>query len=129
MDGILDGLDSADAYIDNVVVASRTWQEHITDLREVFERIQKSGLRVKRSKCVFAGAEVRFLGHYLGRGRIQPRETKVEAIRNFPRPVTKRDLRAFLGLVGYYRRFVPGFAEKSAELTDHRMDRGSHSAI
>lgn len=68
MDGILGGLDFAAAYIDDVVVASKTWEEHLQHLRTVMDRITASGLKVKRTKCVFGGAEVQFLGHRIGRG-------------------------------------------------------------
>lgn len=118
MDAVLDGMERADAYIDDVVVASETWEQNLEDLKETFDRIRQSGLSIKRSKCVFGKAEVEFLGHRLGKGKVMPQAVKVEAINRFPRPVTKRDLRAFLGLTGYYHRFIPDFSSHSSELTD-----------
>lgn len=118
MDGILGGLEYAAAYIDDVVVASDTWDNHLIHLQEVLGRIAQAGLKVKKLKCVFGRAEVSFLGHRLGKGKVHPQVAKVEAVRNFTKPTTKKALRGFLGLVGYYRRFVPDFASNSATLTD-----------
>lgn len=118
MDRVLEDIQSAEAYIDNVVVTSQSWEEHLDHLQAVFTRLKEAGLTVKRTKCVFAGPEVRFLGHTIGAGKVMPQDTKVKAIREFRQPVTKADLRAFLRLVGYYRRFIPRFAQRSARLID-----------
>lgn len=118
MNGVLQDLPYAAAYIDDVVVASNSWEEHLQHLKTVLERIREAGLTLKLSKCVFRKAEISFLGHHLGRGKVKPQATKIEAVRNFPQPATKKDMKVFLGLVGYYRRFIPQFASHSAQLTD-----------
>lgn len=118
MNNILSGHQRAAAYIDDIVVTSTTWKEHLEDLQEVLERLQKAGLTVKESKCTFAKATVSFLGHNVGRGTITPQASKLKALRDYPRPQTKKELRSFLGFIGYYRRFVPEFASKSALLSD-----------
>lgn len=118
MNDVLRDLPYAAAHIDDVVVASNSWKEHLEQLKTVLERIAEAGLTVKMSKCVFRKAEVSFLGHNHGKGRVKPQASKIEAVRDFPQPLTKKDMRAFLGLVGYYRRFIPQFAAHSAQLTD-----------
>lgn len=70
MDDILAGHPRSAAYIDDIVIASSTWNEHIRDLREVFTRVKETGLTVKETKCTFAQATVSFLGHHLGKGKI-----------------------------------------------------------
>ena len=107
------------AYLDDVAVFSKNWEEHCAHLRQVFSRLYIAGLTLKLRKCCFGGIQVPYLRHIIGGGIIQPDPSKVQAVREFPRPVTKTDIRAFLGLVGYYyRRFIPGFAAIAAPLTD-----------
>ena len=106
------------AYIDDIVIFSRSWEEHLRHLQEVFHRLQQAGLTVKLKKCQFGKKRVHYLGHVIGGGEIQPDPGKVAAVKDYPVPVTKKDVRAFLGLVGYYRRFIPQFASLAAPLTD-----------
>lgn len=67
MDNILGGLEYADTYIEDIIISSRTWEDHLKHLKEVMDRIDNAGLKVKHSKCVFGRAEVSFLGHRLGK--------------------------------------------------------------
>ena len=106
------------AYIDDVVVFSKSWEEHVGHLREVLTRLKLANLTVKLKKCQFGGAKVHYLGHVIGGGQIHPEEEKVKAVREYPRPVVKKDVRSFLGLVGYYQRFIPQFSAIAAPLTD-----------
>ena len=119
MDHVLrDCQDFARAYINNIAVFSHSWEEYLSHLQQFFNRLQLAGLTVKLKKCRFGGQEVSYLGHVIGGGRLLADPTKLQAVRDYPRPVTKRDVRAFLGLVGYYRRFIPHFATVAAPLTD-----------
>ena len=118
MDQLLGGLPFASAYSDDVVVFSQTWEDHLNHLRTVLTRLTEAGLTVKLGKCSFARKDVLFLGHLVGQGRISPQESKIMAIKNFRQPRTKKDLRAFLGLARYYRRFVPNFSTTTACLSD-----------
>lgn len=118
MDKLLQGCDGySAAYLDDVVIFSHTREEHMQHLSEVLGRIHKAGLTLNPSKCEWARQETRYLGYQVGRGEVRPQLDKVEAIQNCPRPRTKKEVRAFLGLVGWYRRFVPQFATMAAPLT------------
>ncbi len=79
----------------------------------------EAGLTCKREKCVFGRRRLEFLGHEIGEGVVCVPEARVQAIREHPLPKTRRQLRAFLGLVGFYRRFIGGFHEWSSVLTPH----------
>ena len=87
-------------------------------LEDILKRLTKAGLTIKRSKCQFAKAECTFLGHVIGRGKVKLETCKLQAIQEFSQPLTKKDVRSFLGLVGYYCRFIPSFSEASAVLSD-----------
>jgi hypothetical protein len=110
--------DFAAAYLDDIIIFSNSWQEHVEHIRRVFDTIQGAGLTLKRSKCVFANASVEYLGHVVGVGRVEPRKLKVASILNFPRPTDKKVLRQFLSLCSYYRKFVPHFAQLASALND-----------
>jgi len=91
------------AFLDDVVIFSNSWSEHMQHLRIVFRRLQDAGLTLKKAKCVFATAVVDYLGHTIGQDSVQPRAAKEAAMIDFPRPLNRQQLRSFLGLVGYYR--------------------------
>ena len=110
MDNVLGGDTNSSAYIDDVVIHSPTWEQHLEDLDRTFKKLQDAGLTIKKRKCHFAGATVPFLGYVVGKGEVCPQEAKVEAIQSYQVPKTKKDLRAFLGLVGYYWKFIPRFS-------------------
>ena len=119
MDIILEGMqDFSSAYIDDISIFSDSWPEHLHHLRQVFMGLLNEGLKAKKKKCKFAVTKCSHLGHVIGQGRVEPEQTKVEAVREFSRPKTKKDVRAFLGLVGYYRRFLPDFSSRTACLSD-----------
>ena len=99
------------AYMDDIVVFSTNFQEHLLNLEQVFERLQSSGISLKLSKCVFASKKVDFLGFELSNEGIKPQARLTEAIDQFKRPGTRKELKGFLGLAGFYRSFIPKFAE------------------
>ena len=115
--------DYADAYIDDFAIHSESWKEHLKHLEDVLFSIQKSGLTLKLSKCVFGKAKVKWLGHLLGSGVKEVDQDKVSAIQNIPLPNTKKELRHFLGLCGYYRAFIPSYAEVALPLTELTKSR------
>ena len=113
MDITLSGLpsDRVLAYMDDIVIFSGNFQEHLQNLEQVFQRLQSSGISLKLSKCVFACNKVNFLGFELSKGGIKPQARLTEAIDNYKRPETRKELKGFLGLAGFYRSFIQNFAE------------------
>ncbi|GFO36119.1 Zinc finger protein [Plakobranchus ocellatus] len=115
---LLCGMDNVVDYIDNLLIHTDTWEAHVKTLSELFKRLQEANFTVRPVKCMLGSRTVDFLGHSLGRGAIGLQDESVEKVRNAPRPKTKREVRAFLGLVCYYKEFVPNFAAVSAPLSD-----------
>jgi hypothetical protein len=104
--------------MDDILIATTTWQEHMHILRQVFRKLEKCNLTARPTKCYFGFRNLSFLGHEISAGVIMPEDEKLKKIREAERPRTKKDLRAFLGLAGYYRKFIPGFATTALPLTD-----------
>ena len=105
-------------YIDDIGIFSATWYDHCQDIRTVLSRLKEAGLTANLSKCSWGQTHCEFLGHLVGEGMVSPADLKVQAVRQFAQPVTKKNVRQFLGLTGYYRRFVPEYASHSFNLTE-----------
>ena len=119
MDKVLTGHHGyAAAYLDDIIIHSENWEDHIKHITVVLNSLRKAGLTAKPSKCQFGRDERVYLRHRVGRGRVQPERSKIKAIQDFPKPATKKQVRAFLGLAGYYRRFIKNFSEVTAPLSD-----------
>ena len=101
------------AYMDDIVVFSKTFSEHLDHLEQIFQRLEHSGISLKLSKCVFASEKVDFLGFELSTIGIRPQSRLTDAICTFSRPTTRKELKSFLGLAGFYRAFIPNFADIS----------------
>ena len=97
-------------YLDDIVVASPTFSQHLDDLDEVFTRLADAGLSLKISKCHFCKASLRYLGYIVTQEGLSPDEDKVNAIKDFPRPRSVKQVKQFLGMSGYYRRFIQGYS-------------------
>lgn len=118
MDHTLRGLDQfVGVYLDDVVIFSHTWKQHLSHLESVLSRLQEANLTLKLKKCEFGAEDCVYLGHRIGRGGVRPEEGKVRAVQQMARPKTKKEVRAFLGMVGYYRRFIRNFSEIADPLT------------
>lgn len=98
-------------YLDDVIVFSKTFDEHLKRLRAVLDRIRQAGLKLKPSKCHFLKSEVAFLGHVVSADGVLPNPQNTEKIKQWPVPKSVTEVRSFLGLVNYYRRFVRGHSE------------------
>ena len=103
-------------YLDDILVMGRTFEEHLENLKEVFDRLRKAKLTLKPKKCKFLRDKVEYLGHIVSRDGIAADPSKLEAIRRFPTPDHLKTLRSFLGLASYYRRFIPTFSKVASPL-------------
>jgi hypothetical protein len=104
-------------FLDDILIYSRTLEEHERHLRVVLQRLQSQKLYAKLSKCQFMRQEVEFLGHYVGRAGVRMVEGKVAAVQRWPTPTCQKEVEQFLGLAGYYRRFIAGFSRLAAPLS------------
>lgn len=118
MDGAIRGLNFCHAYLDDLLVASSTPEEHVNHLRIVFQRLVEHGVVVNMAKCELGVRQLSFLGHVISASGVLPQPNKVEAVQGFPQPTAKRQLREFLGLVNFYRRFIPRCAQILQPLHD-----------
>ena len=124
MDKICRGLPFTTTYLDDVLVHSATVQEHVKHLRVVFERLSAAGLTLRGKKCHIGMAKVNYLGHVFSAAGMEPDPQKVTAVQDWTTPTNVSDLRSFLGLASYYRRYIPRFADIAAPL--HRLtDKGA----
>ncbi|TKR95952.1 hypothetical protein L596_010042 [Steinernema carpocapsae] len=104
-------------YVDDILIASETWADHMAHVEEVLRRVQKAGLRLKAKKCCFARQNVPFLGYLLTEKGIKIDPSKVAPIRAYPEPQNMKELQRFLGLATYNRKFIANFAQIAAPLT------------
>ena len=118
IDEVFRGLHFTYAYIDDVLIATNTPDEHAQHLRAVFDRFKQYGVIINPLKCEFGVNSLQFLGHQVDSNGIQPLETKVIAIQDFPQPESRKQLREFLGLVNFYHRFVKNCADIIKPLND-----------
>lgn len=118
IDTVLRGLDFCFTYLDDILVASEDSAEHFEHLEQLFARLDEYGIVLNPAKCNFGQPEVTFLGHTVNAHGIRPPAERVSVIRDFPRPVTIKQLRAFLGMVNFYRRFLPAIAQCQQPLND-----------
>lgn len=109
--------DFCDVFFDDLIIFSITWSDHARHLTEIFDRIRKAGLTLNPTKCCFANAEVDFLGRHLGLNCVQPLKAKIDVLLNFPRPKNKKQVLSWLGIAGYYGRFLPHYSELVLSLT------------
>ena len=105
-------------YLDDIIVFSSTFEEHLERLQAVFSRLELHNLKLKATKCEFFKSRVVYLGHVVSEDGIQADPAKLEAVRNWPVPKNVKEVRQFLGFTGYYRRFVKGFAAIARPLND-----------
>ena len=119
MNTVLSGLQGTRClvYLDDIVIFADTLENHNRKLIDVFKKLKEFNLKLKPSKCEFLQKEVIYLGHKISESGAQPDESKLDAVRNFPTPKTPKDIKSFLGLAGYYRKFIDNFSQKALPLT------------
>ena len=116
-----DGEEFVNVYIDDVIVFSASLDDHLNHLQRVLNRISEVGLKLKPAKCHFAKEEVQYLGYLVTREGLRPTEDHLKAVSEFPVPKNIKEVRQFLGLASYYRRFINGFARIAHPL--HQLTR------
>ena len=115
---VLKGLHSFTmAYLDDIIIFSKDKEEHLEHLRIIFQHLKEAGLKLKRSKCDFIKRHIQYLGHLISQDGIQPLPEKLESIRDMPASRNPKEIKQFLGLAGYYHKFVPRFSDLSRPLT------------
>ena len=105
------------AYMDDIIIFTTTFKEHIDSLREVFRKLKEAGIQLKGSKCVLGSSKVEFLGFELSNGGIKPQSRLTDAIKTFATPTNRKEVRRFLGLAGFYRAFINNFASITRPLS------------
>lgn len=119
MDNILRGLQNQIClvYLDDIIVFSTSLQEHMVNLEKVFQRLRESNFKIQMDKSEFLKLETTYLGHIISNEGVKPNPDKVAAIQKYPIPKTPKEIKQFLGLLGYYRKFIPDFARITKPLT------------
>ena len=115
---VLEGLSHfAIVYLDHIIILSKNEEEHLQYLEIIFERLCEAGLKLQRSKCSFMKMHKEYLGHLISEKSIDPMPDKLLAIKEMPAPRNPKEIKQFLGLVGYYRKFIPRFLDIAKPLT------------
>ena len=104
-------------YLDDIIVFSKTEEEHLQHLEEIFVRLREFGLKIKHEKCSFFKKHIQYLGHLVSEKGFELLPEKLESIRKMPAPRTAKEVKQFLRLIGYYQKFVPCFVDISRPLT------------
>ena len=115
---VLRGLDFAFGYLDDILIYSPDEETHLEHIKILFERLREADLKLKKSKCSFLKRHVQYLGHIISGEGITPVPEKLESVKKMPAPATPKEVKQFLGLIGYYRKFIPRFADIARCLTN-----------
>eukprot|EP01125_Pyxidicula_operculata_P009163 TRINITY_DN3033_c0_g1_i3.p1 TRINITY_DN3033_c0_g1~~TRINITY_DN3033_c0_g1_i3.p1 ORF type:complete len:168 (-),score=10.72 TRINITY_DN3033_c0_g1_i3:95-598(-) len=112
---------SAMVYLDDIIIFSKSLEEHLVHIKEVIDALEKAKLYLKFEKCEFGLSSIKILGHIIQAGKIKPDPEKVKAITNFPEPTSPSEVASFLGMIGYYRRFIRRFTARTYHLREARL--------
>ena len=104
--------------MDDIVIFTKTFEDHIDALDALFERLRKSGIQLRADKCVFGADKLEFLGFELSSDGIRPQTRLTEAVQNFAKPTNRKEIRRFLGIAGFYRHFIKDFATIAKPLSE-----------
>lgn len=105
-------------YLDDILIHTETWDEHVRSLEILFQKLRESGLTARPSKCEVDFTKLEFFGHTLEGGKLGPKQSILDKIQDAPRPETKTQVRSFLGLTGYYRDYIPNYSALVLPLSD-----------
>jgi len=104
-------------FFDDILIYSKTWNQHLDHIQKIFSILQKSAVYLKKSKCSFGQTTVGYLGHIISDQGVAVDPEKIQAISSWPQPTTVKQLKGFLGLAGYYRKFIKDFGTIARPLT------------
>ena len=111
-------IDGCEGYIDDVVIFSDNWSDHIRQIKCFFQKMREAKLTINLMKSEFGKATVKYLGHIVGQGQVRPLDAKIQTIVKYPIPTSRKELARFLGMAGYYRNFCLNFSDIAAPLTN-----------
>ena len=115
---VIQDLEGVYAYLDDILIISNSWADHLNKLKRLFDRLARAGLTINLAKSVFGQGQVEYLGHLVGGGWTRPKQANIEAMVSFPTPTDRKSLLRYLGMVGYYRRFCSNFSTIAEPLTN-----------
>ena len=115
-------------FLDDILIFSKTFEEHISRLDAVFSRLKQHGLKLKPTKYEFFKTSVGYLGHVVSQNGVETDSDKIEALSSWPEPNNVKELRSFLGFTGYYRRFIKDYARTVKPLNDLLIGHPTHSS-
>ena len=104
-------------YLDDIIILGTSLQEHIENIRKVFSKLKEHNLKIQIDKSEFLKKEVAYLGHIVSSEGVKPNPSKIQAVKEFPIPKTPKEIKTYLGLLGYYRKFIPDFAKLTKPMT------------
>ena len=113
-------------YMDDIIVFSESWSDHLSHLAQVLDKLRQAGLTANPKKCEWGGKSMEFLGHQVGGGRMSMPAHRAQALGQYNMPTTKKHLRAFLGSIGFYYRYVELLASQTAILTPLTTKQAPH---
>jgi hypothetical protein len=125
MELVVEGLTNTTVYIDDILIYSKTFEEHMKHIKAVLERLKEAGIKIKTSKCEVACQETTFLGYKVGEFGVSLMEDRVEKVRNYPKPTTIKQLRTFIGFANYYRHFIDRYADIIDPLNKMALNKAS----
>ena len=114
----MQGLRNVDSFVDDMWIFTETLKKHLKSIQATLDRLRAAKLIAKPSKCKMGYSKIECLGHSIQDQTLRPEDDKIQAVKDAQRPITKKQVRGFFGLAGFYRKFIPNFSEIAAPLTD-----------